>query len=281
MRSGAEKLSLAAIESRLSTKIIGRSSANELWDVIGSTNTRASELAVERAAEGVFVLARQQTAGRGRLGRTWASPPDAGVYVSVLLKPNTLSPEQLAPITLSCGVAAARAVEKTAGVQLGLKWVNDLVYSGRKIGGILAEMASLPATESLPAGKALIVGFGLNLRMNEADVPEDLIDKMGWLERIAGMPVDANILVANLLQELETAYDQLKDRKSGEILKEWRSRSVTLGSEIVATSGSTTLRGTAVDIDDSGALLVKSDDGETHCVHAGEVMVRRADGKYI
>jgi len=272
-----ENLSLESIEKRLATREIGRSSTpNEVWETIGSTNTRAAELADQGASAGTFVVARQQTAGRGRLGRTWVSPHNAGIYLSVLLRPQELRGSHLAPITLACGVAVARAVERVAGVKLGLKWVNDLVYDGRKIGGILAEMPSGSTSQ-----RALIIGFGLNMRMESGDVPEELRDKIGWLEAVAKAPLDSNQLAAELLLELETVYEQLKARLSKPILEEWRSRSVTLGQEITVSSGLNSLSGTAVDIDESGALLVKSSDGQIHLIHAGEVTIRTRDGKYI
>jgi BirA family biotin operon repressor/biotin-[acetyl-CoA-carboxylase] ligase len=281
MQLDSECLSLEEIEKRLTTRIIGRSpNPNEVWAEIGSTNTRAAELAAAGAVEGVFVAARQQSAGRGRLGRTWVSPMDSGIYLSVILKPLDFSSSDLAPITLACGVAASRAIEKSVGIRLGLKWVNDLVYEGRKLGGILAEMPGAGAATD-PAKRALIVGFGLNLRKGSQPVPEELEQKMGWLEQIAGAPLGSNAIAAQLLAEIEAVYEQLKAKKSDEILSEWRTRSVTLGRDIMATSGTSQIRGTAIDIDNSGALLVQSAQGQIHHIHAGEVSIRSSDGKYI
>jgi BirA family biotin operon repressor/biotin-[acetyl-CoA-carboxylase] ligase len=207
------------------------------------------------------------------------SPPDAGVCISILLRPETMTAADLAPITLACGVAAAKAVERTAGIRLGLKWVNDLVYEGRKIGGILAEMPSTGANGN--KRKALVIGFGLNVRLQESDVPADLRQKMGWLEQISGNPIDRNFLVAELLAEVERVYLELQSKHVDKLLAEWRSRSATLGKEIVATSGNNTITGTAVDIESTGALLVRCEDGTIHQIHAGEVSIRTSDGKYI
>ncbi|HEY9720025.1 MAG TPA: biotin--[acetyl-CoA-carboxylase] ligase, partial [Trichormus sp.] len=129
MHAASETLVLEKIEKRLTSGVIGRSSwNNELWQTIDSTNSRAAQLAAEGAPEGVIVLARQQTAGRGRLGRVWVSPPDAGIYLSVILRPAELLPAELALITLAVGVAVSSAIERCAGVKVGLKWVNDLVF---------------------------------------------------------------------------------------------------------------------------------------------------------
>jgi BirA family biotin operon repressor/biotin-[acetyl-CoA-carboxylase] ligase len=281
MLAGFERLSLDQIESRLRTDRIGRTAgANELWDSIDSTNARVAELAAKGAPEGVFVTARQQTAGRGRLGRTWVSPPDAGVYLSVLLRPESpVVGAQLAPITLAMGVAAARAVETSVGVKLGLKWVNDLVHGRRKVGGILAEMPS-GGTAGSSKESSLVVGIGLNVRFAANDVPEELRDKIDWLEQIAAMPVNPNEIAVCLLLEIEKVYEDLKQGRADAIVSEWRSRSVTLGKEIIATSGNATVEGVAVDVDGNGALAVKTADGTIKYLHAGEITIRGTDGKY-
>jgi len=288
MQPAPDILSLEAIEKELQTSWVGRNlgengkdGKNEVWQSVGSTNNRVQELASQGAPAGVFVAARQQTAGRGRLGRVWVSPPDAGVYMSVLFRPGDTPSQDLAPITLAFGVAASRAVEHVVGVRLGLKWVNDLVLDGKKIGGILAEMPAIPASDNGSQSKALILGCGLNVRLDPAEIPSELVDKMGWLEQSARSPVNPNLLAAQLLFELERSYDLLQAGKVSAILDEWRDRTVTLGKDVVVTSGTTSLQGRAIDIDKSGALLVQLDNGEISTVHAGEVTVRTADGSYV
>ena len=183
-QENGERLSLETIERLLSTRRLGRAAgrANELWEEIESTNDRAAALAAEGAPEGVLVVARQQTAGRGRLGRTWVSPPDAGVYVSVLLRPDA-SGTNLPLHTIACGVACVKAIWECAGLQIGLKWVNDLVANGKKLGGILAEIPSSPAGyRSAATGQqrqsiALVLGAGINLRLDPGTLPEELRDK--------------------------------------------------------------------------------------------------------
>lgn len=268
-------LSREQIEKHLTTDILGRSQI-EVWESIDSTNTRAASLAAEGAPEGLVAVARQQTAGRGRLGRVWMSPMDAGVYMSVLLRPQQIALSDIAPMTLACGVAVSRAVEKVAGVRLELKWVNDLVHNGRKLGGILAEMPSNPGNS-----RALVIGFGLNVRIEHCAVPDELVDKLDWLERLSGAEIDVNHLAAEVLFEVEKAYDHIKNKKIETLLAEWRIRSATLGKEVVATSGTQSITGRAVDIDETGALLVATKDGKTEIIHAGEVTIRTPEGKYI
>ena len=162
---------LKHLEEKLATCLIGRAAGwkNELWEKIDSTSNRAAALAAAGAGEGVIVLAREQTAGKGRLGRGWISPPDSGIYMSILLRPVNVPVVEIPVITLACGAAVSAAVECSTGVRLRLKWVNDLVLGGRKVGGILAEMPALPAGSSTAAAaRALIIEIGINVRCDRS-----------------------------------------------------------------------------------------------------------------
>lgn len=283
LKTSQQLLDLLIIESRLATRIIGRPSGskNELWEQIDSTNSRALLLAQEGAPEGVLVLAHSQTAGRGRLGRKWISPKGAGLYLSVLLRPERLR-AGLPLITIASGLAAAMAVEITTGVKLQLKWVNDLVLQGCKVGGILAELQSQPPTNKTEAAgfhQALVVGIGINISSKGVDLPQELSGKVQWLEDIAQQPVDRNLLVSQIAYELEQALNLIWAGKTGSILDAWRCYSATLGETVKAEVGDSIVEGLAVDITDSGALLVKTSTG-TQELYAGEVSIRRSDGSY-
>jgi BirA family transcriptional regulator, biotin operon repressor / biotin---[acetyl-CoA-carboxylase] ligase len=263
---------LKAINSLLTTNRLGKVGVewpNEVWDAIGSTNDRAAELAAKGAPEGVLVFARQQTAGRGRLGRSWVSPADVGVHMSCVMRPD-LPEHQLPTYTLVVGVACARAVLSLTGVQIGLKWVNDLVYGGRKLGGILCEKAT----------DALVVGIGLNVHSMEESLPGELANKVEWLDRIAGNTVNLNMLVAGLVGELESVSNAIEADQMLDLLDEWRNYSITLDKNITAVVGNETIEGRAEDIDDEGALLVTTRSGETVRLQAGEISIRGSDGSY-
>lgn len=271
-------LELEDIEASLTTRQIGRCPdwPNELWDSIESTNDRALELYREGAGHGVIVLARQQTAGRGRQGRTWISPPGSGLYMSFLLKALS-DPRQIPLYTLGAGVAAVRAIAGSAGVELGLKWVNDLVHNGKKVGGILAEM---PSPVNTRTGESfIVVGMGINIAFNPEEIPGDLAVRMDWLERIAG-PVDLNLMVSVIAHEMEFISCQLESGHTDSVLSLWRKHSITLGRDIVATTGSATYRGQAVDIADSGALILQTREGKQIQLSAGEITIRQSDGSY-
>ena len=174
---------------------------------------------------------------------------------------------------MAVGVAVARAIRNSVGVDVGLKWVNDLVVDGRKLGGILCEMSARPS------GNALIIGIGINVRFEVDELPDDLREKMTWLEKITGQPVDPNVVIAEIANQVEEVYLLLLGKQSDLVLAEWRKRSITLGRRIIATSGERTIEGEAIDIAPSGALIV--DDGKEKIeLHAGEISVRNADGSY-
>lgn len=266
-------LNLGEFEAHLKTQFVGRQ-PNELWDEIDSTNTRAAALAALGAPEGSVVLARQQTAGRGRQGRTWVSPPDAGVFVSFILRP-TLAPQAVPLMSLATGVAVVDAIAEVTGLQAGLKWVNDIVAGGKKLGGILAEMT----TDTSSNSRSLIVGVGLNVRLRDQDLDDDLRARVDWLERLSGQAIDYNLLVAALANNLEQRYIDLRDGQRLQIVDMWKRRSVTLGSAVRATSGDTITEGTAIDIDENGALVLSTAAGEVK-LHAGEISIRNLDGSY-
>lgn len=282
------ELDLGIIESRLATKSMGRpaGSSNELWDVIDSTNTRACALAKAGAASGTIVLAKNQTAGRGRFGRNWLSAAGAGLYMSVLVRPhgwqNNLS---MSMLTIAAGLAVARAVEITTGVKIKLKWVNDLVFEGRKVGGILTELTAHPpagdtqAADSPKVEQAIVIGIGINLSGKDVVVPLELADKIHWLEDIAFEPVDVNSLVSHIALELEQVLEGLSAGQTASILDAWRGYCATLGEKVQAVVGETTLSGLAIDVTDSGALILQTPSGK-HELAAGEVSIRRADGAY-
>jgi BirA family biotin operon repressor/biotin-[acetyl-CoA-carboxylase] ligase len=265
----SDHLVLTTFDEMLKTSQLGKSSApNEVWDEIDSTNSRALLLANEGAPHGVVVAARMQTAGRGRQGRTWVSPPDAGLYISFLLRPQVALTE-LPLISLATGSAVARAVHSACGLEVGLKWVNDVIADGRKLGGILAEMSS---------SKALVIGIGLNVRAVQR--PPELANKAVAIEDLVATPVNVNLLAANLAWELEQSYNLLCRGERTMIIDEWKRKSVTLGKTIRVVGGGTgEIEGLAVDLARDGALIVRTASGD-HELHAGEISIRNADGSY-
>lgn len=229
----------------------------------GSTNRDLIEAARRGAAEGTVLVADHQTAGRGRLGRTWQAPPGSSLLASVLSRPDVV-PEAVHLVTMAVALAAAEACDEVAGVAPRLKWPNDLVVvdrrGPRKVAGILAESV----LDGDRVG-ALVVGIGLNVNW-PADLPPDLAPIAVSLNHLVGRPVDRVALLEVFLLRFERWYGAATASPGDEVVDAWRGRSATLGTRVrVELAGPKLLdafEGRAVDISPEGHLVVLAD-GET------------------
>ena len=227
-----------------------------------STMNLASGLAAGGAPAGTVVGADEQTAGRGRRGHTWQSPPGAGLYFSWLCRP-ALDASTLSLVTLAAGVGVHRGVKHATGVSTDLKWPNDVVIRGRKIAGILAEGCALGS-----ANQAVIVGVGINLR--RAAYPPDVAVRATSLEAELGREVDRGQLLAAVLTDLAEAVGAL-DRDRDGILRAWREAAPgAVGTAVEWTDPNGKRQGTAAGIDERGALLIRTADSLERVV-AGEI----------
>lgn len=233
------------------------------FESLPSTNDRAKELAAAQAPEGTLVVAEGQSAGRGRLGRQWESPLGVGLYVSLVLRP-PLPPHELPQITLTTAVAVARALERTVGAAPGIKWPNDLLLGGKKVGGILTEME----TES-DQMRHLVVGLGLNV--NNREFPEEIAGTATSLALALGRPLARVPLLKAWLEEFEGLYRRFLAGEFPAILEEWKRYTVTLGRQVAVRQGPTTVRGLAREVAPDGALLIETAPGEVVRVTSGEI----------
>ena len=236
-------------------------------ETIDSTNTYAKKLAMSGAPDGTVVIANDQTAGRGRMGRTFQSPKDKGIYLSVLLRPE-MEPQRLMPVTAMAGIAVADAVEAVCGVRPGLKWPNDPVIGNKKLCGILTEMSLEGETGRV---QYLVLGIGINV--GQADLTEDVAAIATSLSAYLGRPVSRPQLAAALIKELEKLYGALKDGDLSRYLAAYRRDCVNLG-KTVQLLGEDRDVVTAVDIDGEFGLVVRTADGTEKTVRSGEVSVR-------
>ena len=240
-----------------------------LWfDTIDSTNTRARELARQGAAHGTVLIADHQTGGRGRRGRSFHSPAGFGIYLSVILRPRC-TPQELMHLTCAAAVAMCDAVEAVTGFRPGIKWTNDLVYGTRKIAGVLTELGF----DNRGNVNFAVIGIGINCCQQEQDFPEDIRDIAGSLGSVSGKEIDRAKVAAAMMDALHEMDAQLLTGKT-DILNRYRRNCITLGKEISLVRGEEVRHGTALDIDDDGALLVRFSDGHTEAVNSGEVSVR-------
>ena len=238
------------------------------FESIDSTNTRAKQLAAQGAPHGTVFIADSQTGGRGRLGRSFHSPSGNGIYLSVILRPNCHA-KALMHLTCAAGVAMCDAVESACGIRPGIKWTNDLVFGKRKLGGILTEL-SLDSSGNVSFA---VVGIGINCTQKEADFPEDIRPIATSLAMGTELPVNRSRVIAAMLVSLEKMSQRLFSEKAI-IMNQYRRDCITVGREISVVAGETVRHGTAVSVDDEGALLVRFSDGHTEAVSFGEVSVR-------
>ena len=228
-----------------------------------STSQTLLELANDDELEGTVVVAEEQRAGRGRLGRGWSSPK-GGLWFSILLRPPI--PASEAPkLTLMAAVAVARGLENRFSIKARLKWPNDVLVQGKKLCGILAEAR---CGEKLDF---VVLGIGINANFLLTALPEELRRTAITMREILQKPVDRYSLLRSIIHELETRYEPFcaQDRKS--IIAEWKTLADTLGRSVRVETASGIVLGVAEDVDETGALVVKTEEGPVH-VSAGDVM---------
>lgn len=237
---------------------------------VDSTNSVARALAREGAPEGTLVVAEEQTGGRGRLGRGWFSPRGLGNWSSLILRPGV--PALRGPgITFAAGVATAEAIEAVTGLAPGLKWPNDILLNGKKVVGILTEMVT--GAEWI---EYVILGVGVNVNQPGDAFPGDLAASATSLRAELGRVISRSQLMAASLAAVEKWYGVFLDGGMEEILPAWRSRWLHRGKGVEISSPSGRLRGVAMDVDEMGALMLRTTAGTRERVLAGDLIVPAA-----
>lgn len=276
-------LSAERIAAALTTRRLGRPA--HYFSACGSTNDVAHQLGREGAADGTLVLADEQTAGRGRLDRTWWAPTGTSLLFSLLLRP-ALPLRFAGQLTMCLGLGAVIGIEQAAGVRAGLKWPNDLVLHGRKLGGMLAELHG--EDDRLDYA---VLGLGLNVNVAFAEgrktkdqsiqLPPDLAETAISLSLALGHQVDRLKLLADILAQTETWYERLL--AGGSPHAAWAARLDTLGQRVTVALPAGRLIGRAIGVTVEGALLVLDDQGRQHTVWAGDVTAVRPSvlGPYL
>jgi BirA family biotin operon repressor/biotin-[acetyl-CoA-carboxylase] ligase len=242
------------------------------WKVlqeVDSTNTECKRLVSDGAPDGTVVMADCQTAGKGRLGRSFSSPRGMGLYLSILWRPSC-SPESLLPLTALSAVAVCRAVERTGGVSPAIKWPNDLVMNGRKLGGILTELSLEGETGHV---EYVIVGMGPNCRQRAEDFSPELADMAVSLDMILSRRVRRAALAAALMEELDVLRTQVLNDPV-RWLAEYRAHCLTVGRRVQIIRNGERKEAEASAIDDQYGLVIRRDDGTEEVLRAGEVSVR-------
>lgn len=259
-------LSAAAIRPFLSESCQQYADRIRVYDVLPSTNQTAKEQALSGAGHGTVILANRQSAGRGRKGRAFFSPP-GGLYMSVVLKPDALPFDQVTCVTAFAAVAVCEALRETAGVSPGIKWVNDIQLDGKKVCGILTE-----AVTDFESGGLdwIVVGLGVNLGVRAEDFPPELQSIAASVDPEGSIPSLRNRLCAAILNRLLSG--DVPDQP--QMLRRYRELLRTLGRPVTVIQGDTQYPATALDIDGAGHLLVEKADGTRAVLTSGEVSIR-------
>ena len=239
------------------------------YDTIDSTNTQAKALAKRGAPHGAVLMAKQQTAGRGRMGRSFHSPAADGLYLSVILRPNC-PPEQLMHLTCAVAVAVCDGIEKVTGFRPGIKWINDLVAGKRKLGGILTELSIDPTTQLVDFA---VVGIGINCFQKPSDFPPELREIAISLQTHTGKAPDLPQLYGAIIEAFWNMDKDLLTQKE-QIMLRYKNDCITLGQDVILLRGSEKRSGTALDLDIDGQLIVRFSDGKVEAVNSGEVSCR-------
>ena len=269
-----DQLDLPSVQAILTTSVFGRNLV--LLPTTGSTNDVAKGLAAQGAPEGTVVVADEQTAGRGRLGRRWLAPPTTCLLCSLLFRPK-LPPTHVNRLTMLCSLAAADAVEQVTGLPVALKWPNDLIAKSqtpnpksqawKKLAGVL--------TETGVVGEQLgfaVVGIGINVNVTPDALPTLAPDATSILAE-TGREADRVALLATLLAGVEARCERLQAGESPRA--EWAARLMTLGQHVEVTTSEGVLAGVAESVDEDGALLLRTPDGKLHRLLAGDVTLSR------
>lgn len=234
---------------------------------LDSTNARVRDQAAAGAPEGYTVVANSQTAGRGRRGRSFYSPADTGIYLSLLLRPHDYSTRQAAGLTTMAAVAACEAIERVSGERAGIKWVNDIYVAGKKVSGILTE-ASIGLENGLL--EYAVLGIGINVSPPKDGFPHELENVAGTVFQEAQSD-GKNHLAAEFLNCFMTYY---AERPKEDYVKNYRSRSLVLGREIEVDFADGSKKATALDVDEECHLIVRYEDGRTESLSSGEISVK-------
>ena len=230
---------------------------------INSTNEFA--LSLRGPESGTVIIADSQARGRGRRGRVWISPPGSNIYMSAVLKPE-IAVRDVAFLTVAAALACAFALRSKTGLNVNIKWPNDLMVSGKKIGGILTELRSGQDKINFA-----VIGIGINVNSRDEDFPGALVNIATSIKEVTGKYFSRSGIIAEILNELERWYKKLMGDGRFLLLEEWKRLSCTIGKEVRVTLCNEVIAGFAEDIDEEGMLVLKLASGERRRISAGDL----------
>ncbi len=232
---------------------------------IDSTNNLAKKHSKNNAQEGLVIIAESQTGGRGRMGRSWYSPPETGIYLSILLKPN-LKPDHLSFITLLAGVSAISTINEISHQRANLKWPNDILINYKKVCGLLCEM-----TQEKGNSFSVVIGIGINVNQLPEQFPRDLKKTATSLRIVNGSPINRLTVIRSLLTTLDREYRFFLAEGGHSVIKKWTLNTDLFGKKVSVKRGSVIITGTAMKLDELGRLVLRRDNGHAEVIDSGEV----------
>lgn len=258
----------AEIKWKLKARVFGRQILS--YKKVDSTNDVAYELAEKGVKEGAVILAEEQAKGKGRHGRSWASPSKDGIYMSCILRPR-IAPNEIPRITLLAAVAVARAVREVTALEATIKWPNDIMVEGRKVCGILTEMKAEQDEVDF-----VVLGIGINVNTSLKSLPKGASSIREELIRRRSRGLVSRIeLVKKVLELLEEEYGMLNKKGFEPIIDAWKDLSAMIGSRVRVSLPGRTFEGQAHDINPDGALVVRLDSGVLEKVSSGDIIMIR------
>lgn len=265
LKGSGDILSLHELNRYMETKWLGKNL--HFYEKIDSTNLEAKRLADGGAPEGTVVVADCQERGRGRLGRVWTSPAGCGLWMSMVLKPS-FPAAQASMVTLVTAMAVMEAIQETAGVQVHIKWPNDLVVQGKKVCGILTEM-------SMEEGRISFIVPGIGVNVNNSGFPEELCEKAISLAMLTGTRISRAELTGAICRSFEKYYGDFLEKGSLAGMKDaYNEKLINRNQQVVISDGAGSFTCISEGIDETGALLIRREDGRREAISSGEVSVR-------
>ena len=259
-------LSAPLITEKVKASVIGIRIV--VLDETDSTNNYAKEITAKGTPNGTVIVADRQTAGKGRMGRSFVSPAGKGLYMSVILHPD-FSIQTAPMITSAVAVATAEAIESLCKADVKIKWVNDLYLNGKKIVGILTEAS---VDMEMRALDIAVIGIGINVRSVGDSFDAELSSRATSIQDETGAVLDRNELCAAVINRLDACLDKIENR---EYLREYRRRELLTGNMITARVGSETVTGKAVGIDRNANLMIETENGIVRSLSSGEANLCR------
>lgn len=239
------------------------------YENVDSTNTVGEALAKKGKAEGTVIIADSQEKGRGRLGRLWLSPPGLNIYMSMVFRPE-IEPKDTTLITIMAAVGCTVALRRVTGLNVTIKWPNDLIASDKKIGGILTEIRI--ANKKV---KYVVTGIGINVNMDSDALPDEIKEIATSIKIETGIPYSRAEILTEILNQIDYWYGVFKEKRRKELLYEWQLLTSTLGKQVKIITSKETLTGLAESIDNEGMLVLRLATGPSRVIRSGDLTILR------